>query len=90
MTLTLDVPDDALKALGESPSAAAAEVRLAAAMKLHEIGRLSSGAAAAFAGMTRVEFLSKLASYGVPAFQMSPDELDADVKAAGRYARPRG
>ena len=87
MTLTVDLPEEALRALGSSPADAAAEVRLAAAMKLHEIGRLSSGAAALLAGVSRVEFLSKLGEYGVPVFQVSAEDLEEDVKIARRHAR---
>jgi predicted HTH domain antitoxin len=34
-------------------------------MKLYELGRISSGAAAALAGVARVEFLARLGEYGV-------------------------
>ncbi len=90
MTLTLDLSEASMKALGSTPGDAASELRLAAAMKLHEIGRLSSGAAAALAGIPRVEFLSKLGQYGVSAFQVTPDELAGDVDTALRYARRNG
>jgi predicted HTH domain antitoxin len=63
--LILDVPDESLLSLHLSDEAAAAEIRLAAAVKLYELGRLSSGAAARLAGIPRVLFLSKLADYGV-------------------------
>jgi predicted HTH domain antitoxin len=90
MTLTLELPEAFLKALGATPADAEAEVRLAAAMKLHEIGRLSSGAAAQFAGLSRVEFLSKLGQYGVPAFQLTPEELEEDVTNALRDVHRNG
>lgn len=90
MTLTVDVSEASLKALGATPDVAAAELRLAAAMKLHEIGRLSSGAAAELAGISRVEFLSKLGQYGVSAFQLAPEEVEKDVANALRYARRDG
>jgi predicted HTH domain antitoxin len=90
MTLTLEVPEAFIKALGATPADAAAEMRLVAAMKLHEIGRVSSGAAAQFAGLSRVEFLSKLGKYGVPAFQMAPEELEEDVTNALQDVRRDG
>lgn len=40
------------------------ELHLVAAVKLCEIGRLSSGAAAQLAGLPRPVFLMKLAEYG--------------------------
>jgi hypothetical protein len=68
-----------LSALGADPASAAGEIRLLAAMKLYELGRLSSGAAATLAGLTRVEFLANLEEYGVSPFQLSPVELDQDL-----------
>ena len=43
----------------------ARELRMLAAVKLFELGRLSSGRAAELAGMGRVEFLLDLARYQV-------------------------
>ncbi|MCU0835992.1 MAG: UPF0175 family protein [Chromatiaceae bacterium] len=74
--LILDVPDDSLLSLKLSDEAAAAEIRLAASVKLYELGRLSSGAAARLAGIPRTLFLSKLADYGVDTFRLTDDELE--------------
>jgi predicted HTH domain antitoxin len=74
--LILDVPDDSLLSLKLSDEAAAAEIPLAASMKLYELGRLSSGAAARLAGIPRTLFLSKLADYGVDTFRLTEDELE--------------
>ena len=60
--------------------AAAVEIRLVAAVKLYELGRLSSGAAARLAGIPRVLFLSKLADYGVDTFRLSVDELQRETR----------
>ena len=77
--LSMDIPDDTLLSLKLSGDAAAAEIRLAASIKLYELGRLSSGAAACLAGVPRVLFLSKLADYGVDTFRLSTEELEAQV-----------
>jgi predicted HTH domain antitoxin len=50
--LVIDVPDDTLSCLNLSADAAADEIRLAASVKLYELGRLSSGVAARLAGHT--------------------------------------
>jgi predicted HTH domain antitoxin len=47
-------------------------------MKLHELGHLSAGAAADLAGIPKVEFLHKLADFGVEAFRVTPVEFDQD------------
>ena len=74
--LILDVPDESLLSLKLSDEAAAAEIRLAASVKLYELGRLSSGAVARLAGIPRTLFLSKLADYGVDTFRLTEDELE--------------
>ncbi|GAC1299773.1 MAG: hypothetical protein NVSMB1_26420 [Polyangiales bacterium] len=57
-------------------------MRLAAAVKLYELGRLSSGAAAGLAGLPRVALLAKLAQFGAVALSQSEAELAEDVASA--------
>ena len=78
--ITLDIPEESLLSLKLSERAAAVEIRLVAAVKLYELGRLSSGAAARLAGIPRVLFLSKLADYGVDTFRLSVDELQRETR----------
>jgi predicted HTH domain antitoxin len=80
--ITLSIPEETALALQLGPDALAAELQLAAAIKLHEMGRLSSGAAAALAGIPRTVFLSKLAEYGVATFRMNLEELQEDLARA--------
>lgn len=80
--IVLDIPDDSLLSLKLSDRDAAAEIRLAAAMKLYELGKLSSGAAARLAGIPRVVFLGKLADYGVDAFRQSVGDLERETRLA--------
>ncbi|HEX4953800.1 MAG TPA: UPF0175 family protein [Thermoanaerobaculia bacterium] len=80
--LTISIPDEILEALGVDSEQAAAELRLVAAMKLFELGRLSSGAAAELAGVPKPVFLKRLGEYGVPAFSATPDDLREDIAFA--------
>lgn len=73
--IVLDVPSEALLALRTTPEGAAARLLLAAAVKLHEMGELSSGAAAGLAGLPRIVFLSKLADFGVDTFRLTEAEM---------------
>ena len=54
--ITFECPDDILQTLSETPERFAEKGRLLIAIKLFELGRLSSGQAARFAGMERIVF----------------------------------
>ena len=56
-TIQIEYPESIPAALNLTPESFEEEARLALAIKLFELGRLSSGQAAALAGMPRVTFL---------------------------------
>lgn len=79
LQITLEVPEDTFLALKVTPDALAQELQLAAAVKLYELRRLSSGAAARLAGIPRTVFLMRLADYEVDTFDLKEDDLFQEV-----------
>ncbi|MDL1961481.1 MAG: UPF0175 family protein [Deltaproteobacteria bacterium] len=55
-------------------------IRLMAALKMFELGKVSSGKAAEFAGMSRVEFLETCGRYHVSVFNYPAEEIDQELK----------
>lgn len=80
--IEIDIPDDALSSMNLPEDELAGELRMLAAVKLFELGRLSSGAAAALAGVPKPVFLNKLGDYGVTTFRQTEQELLEDMNHA--------
>ncbi|MBN1674913.1 MAG: UPF0175 family protein [Kiritimatiellae bacterium] len=81
-SLVIDLPDDAAFVLGTRREKRAQELRMAAAVKLYELERLSAGAAARLAGIPKAVFLVRLADYGVDTFRLSKEELEQKTPLA--------
>lgn len=81
-TITVQCPDEVLISLKEDAETFSRDLPLAAAMKLYELGRLSSGRAAQLAGLSRVAFLSRTGEYRVPVFDATAEELREDARNA--------
>lgn len=75
----IEVPEEILISLKETPETISRELSILAAVKLFELGKLSSGRAAQLAQLSRVEFLNLIGRYQVSPFPLSPEELEQDV-----------
>ncbi|WP_374686219.1 UPF0175 family protein [Promineifilum sp.] len=80
--LSILYPDDLLLSLKKSQAEFEAEARLLLAVKLYEIGRVSTGMAARLARMDQVSFLFALGRLGLSPLDRSPDELMQDATNA--------
>ena len=77
-SISLEIPEEVLISLKETPESLSREISILAAVKLFELGKLSSGRAAQLAGMSRVEFLMILGRYQVSSFALNSQELEQD------------
>ena len=74
-TLTIELPVEGLPTPAELADNFADEARFLLALKLFELGRISSGKAGRLCGMGRVEFLLTASRAGVPVVDLKGEDL---------------
>ena len=77
--VTLEYPQDLELAVQTTPEELGAQIRLMAALKMFELGKLSLGKAAELADLSRVEFIEQCGRYRVSVF--NPDDVEAELQA---------
>ena len=80
--IKLDVPASVPGAIEVDEDDLPAEISLLAAIKLYELRKLSSGAAAELAGIARTQFLMKLGEYSVATFRLSTSDMEEEAEHA--------
>jgi predicted HTH domain antitoxin len=74
--IVIDIPETVLLAEKTDEASFGREMRILSAVKLYELGRLTSGRAAELAGMSRIEFLLALDRYKVFPFASELSDLE--------------
>jgi predicted HTH domain antitoxin len=77
-TFAIKYPESVLATLNLSPEVFEEEARIALAVKLYEMGRLTSGQAAELAGIPRVAFLLNCKRYGTSTVEWDREELESE------------
>lgn len=83
--LQLDLPEGFELAVNLTTAELESQVRLMAALKMFELGKLSSGKAAELAGVSRVEFLDLCGRYQVPVIQYDEDDLTRELEVLNSW-----
>jgi predicted HTH domain antitoxin len=75
-------PEELLLSLKKSPAEFEDEARLLLAVKLYELGKVSTGMAARLAGISRVAFIFALDRFGLSPLGLEPGDLAEDMANA--------
>jgi predicted HTH domain antitoxin len=78
----IDLPESVLVSTGQSREEFVLDAKFFVALKLFELGRMSSGRAAEICEMPRIEFLLRAGRAGVPVADLDAEELDREFADA--------
>jgi predicted HTH domain antitoxin len=79
--MKLKYPEGLAEAVKTTPEELEHEIRLMAALKMFELGKLSSGKAAELAGISRLAFLELCSRYRVPVAECEGEDTEAEIDA---------
>ncbi|MGD9825935.1 MULTISPECIES: UPF0175 family protein [Desulfobacter] len=74
-TLTIELPQTVFSALHADPDEFIRQMRIAAAIKWYELGKISQNKGAEIAGISRAEFIDVLSVSMVSPLQITPEQI---------------
>ena len=79
-TISIDFPSDILLALNENENELKQDIKIALAIRLYSLEKLTIGKAAQVAGLSRFAFETLLADHKVPISNLSLQDVLSDYK----------
>jgi|LGVD01.1.fsa_nt_gb predicted HTH domain antitoxin len=79
MRVTIDVPDSFFKEISFGFIKPEREIKFILAVKLVEAGRISTGRAAEWLGISKPRFLQEMGRYGLSAFPIDEETIKEDI-----------
>ena len=79
-TITIDFPGDILLALNESEGDLKIRIKLALAIQLYELQKLTIGKAAQLSGFSRLEFETELSKNKISISNLTQDDILNDIE----------
>ena len=77
--VNVELPDEVFSATRSTPENFVKEMRLAAAIKWYEVGKITQSKAAEIAGVSRHDLLEALNQFGISPFQAAPEEIEIEL-----------
>ena len=77
-TISINLPENIVLATGQPPEEFIKEAKFLLALKLFEMGRISSGRAAEMCDMPRLDFLLSVSRMGITVADLDESEMDRE------------